>query len=331
MGVSNMQTIVINKSMVEKHLTMKDAIEAVEIAYGEFSSGKTQMPPKKYMYYEKGDLRTMPATFNERGMSGVKVVNVHPDNRRLGLPSVMAVIELVDIETGFPLAIIDGTSVTNMRTGAASGVATKWLSRKDSETVAFVGAGVQAWLAWLAIKEVMTPKFVHIWSRTLETSERLKKDIIDEGYTGEVHVFADLQASLYDADIITTTTPSRTPIVKRDWVKPGAHINAIGADAKGKQELESCLTGTSTIFIDEWEQASHSGEINIPIKQGHVTKVSTHPIGEVINGTSAGRVDDNEITIFDSTGLGLQDIITAWMVYEKVKHMKDVPRIDLLA
>jgi len=326
-----MQTIVINKSMVEKHLTMKDAIEAVETAYGEFSAGKTQMPPKKYMYYEKGDLRTMPATFNERGMTGVKVVNVHPENRRIGLPTVMAVIELVDMETGFPIAIIDGTSVTNMRTGAASGVATKWLARKDSETVAFVGAGVQAWLAWLAIKEVMTPKFVHIWSRTLETSERLKKDIIDEGYTGEVHVFTDLQASLYDADIITTTTPSRTPIVKKEWVKKGAHINAIGADAKGKQELETELTASSLVFIDEWEQASHSGEINVPHKAGLIEEMHMTPIGEVINDTAAGRVLDDEITIFDSTGLGLQDIITAWMVYDKVRHMKDVQRIDLLA
>lgn len=325
-----MQTIVINKSMVEKHLTMKDAIEAVEIAYGEFSAGKTQMPPKKYMYYEKGDLRTMPATFNERGMTGVKVVNVHPDNRRLGLPSVMAVIELVDMETGFPLAIIDGTSITNMRTGAASGVATKWLAG-NTDTIAFVGAGVQAWLAWLAIREVATPKDIHIWSRTIETSEQLKQDIIDDGYEGDVFVYADLEAAVYDADVITTTTPVRSPIIKADWVKPGVHINAIGADAKGKQELESELTDFATVFIDEWEQASHSGEINIPHKQGLIDMDDVTPIGDVINQVAVGRSSDKEITIFDSTGLGLQDIITAWMVYDKVRHMKDVQRIDLLA
>lgn len=325
-----MQTIVINKSMVEKHLTMKEAIEAVEIAYSEFSAGETQMPPKKYMYYEKGDLRTMPATFDKRKMSGVKVVNVHPDNRRLGLPSVMAMIELVDVDTGYPIAIIDGTSITNMRTGAASGVATKYLARKDAETVAFVGAGVQAWLAWLAIKEVMDVKYVHIWSRTVETSERLKEDIINEGFTGEVHVYADLQTSIYDADVITTTTPSRTPLIKKEWVKPGAHINAIGADAKGKQELETELTATSLVFIDEWEQASHSGEINVPHKAGLIEEMHMTPIGEVINKTSAGRVLDDEITIFDSTGLGLQDIATAYIVYEKIRHLKDVPRIDLL-
>jgi alanine dehydrogenase len=318
-GEKMMKTLIVPKKIVEEFFTMKEAIEAVEIAYGEFSAGNTQMPPKKYMYYQKGDLRSMPATFDKTEASGVKVVNVHPENRKLGLPSVMGIIELVDKETGYPIALLDGTSITNIRTGAASGVATKWLSKKDSKVFSFIGAGIQAWLAYLAIKEVRDIEVIKIWSRTESTSVKFATDIYNDGFDGIIEIAESPAIAVRDADVITMTTPSRTPVLLKEDIPKGAHINAIGADAKGKQETE--FHPDAIYFIDEWEQASHSGEINMPVKAGQITPDDVVAIGEVINKTVSGRLSDTDITIFDSTGLGLQDIASARIIYDKL--MKD--------
>lgn len=322
-----MKTLIVNKSMVEEFFTMKEAIEAVEIAYAEFSKGRTQMPPKKYMYFEKGDLRTMPASFCDTPAAGMKSVNVHPENPKTnGLPSVMGIIELVDKETGYPIALLDGTSITNIRTGAASGVATKHLAKKEIEVISFIGAGVQAWLAYLAIKEVRDFTIVKIWSRTEETSLKFAHMIQDDGFEGIIEILETPRMAVRDADVITLTTPSRTPVLMADDIPRGAHINAIGADAKGKQELE--FLPDANYFIDEWEQASHSGEINIPVAEGKLTREDVQTIGDVINEQSSGRIY-NEITVFDSTGLGLQDIASARIIYDKIMKDKKMVRYEI--
>jgi len=322
-----MKTLIVNKSMVEEFFTMVEAIEAVTIAYSQFSAGRTQMPPKKYMYFEKGDLRTMPASFCDTPAAGMKSVNVHPDNPKIGLPSVMGIIELVDKETGYPIALLDGTSITNIRTGAASGVATEYLANEYIEEIAFIGAGVQAWLAYLAIKEVRKFNTISIWSRTEETSLKFAHMIQDDGFEGDIRIAMSPREAVAYADVITMTTPSRTPILKADDIPRGAHINAIGADAKGKQEME--FHPDALYFIDEWEQASHSGEINIPVTNGDLTFNDITPIGEVINGDLVGRMSSSEITVFDSTGLGLQDIASARIIYDKIMKDKKMVRYEI--
>lgn len=319
-----MKTLIVPKKLVDKYFTMKEAIKAVETAYSEFSKGRTQMPPKKYMYFDKGDLRTMPASFCDTPAAGMKSVNVHPENPKIGLPSVMGIIELVDKETGYPIALLDGTSITNIRTGAASGVATKYLSKENSEVFSFIGAGVQAWLAYLAIKEVRDMKIIKIWSRTEATSIRFATDIYNDGFEGILEISETPSIAVRDADVITMTTPSRIPVLKEEDIGPGTHINAIGADAKGKQEME--YIEQANYFIDEWEQASHSGEINIPVTEGKITKEDVVSIGDVINGTRKGRIY-NEITVFDSTGLGLQDIASARIIYDKLMKDKTLEKL----
>ena len=314
------ETILLNQSQVSELIAMKEIIENVETAYKVHAERRVQMPPKEYIFYKKfrGDLRIMPCFIRGLNESGVKNVNVHPDNpRKYGLPTVMAMIELVDPKTGFPVSVMDGTWITNMRTGAAAGVATKHLARDNSEIVGLVGAGVQAATGLEAINEVMDIKEVRVSCRTCETRDIFAQRV-SEKYGIKATAVDTIKEAVQGADVLLTTTPSREPVVKSKWVSPGTHINAMGADAPGKQELDSHIMQKAKIFIDCWDQASHSGEINIPVHEGLVRQSDIMgKIGDVIIGAVPGRTSDEEITVFDSTGLAVQDIVTAWNVYEK--------------
>ncbi|MGB9936377.1 MAG: alanine dehydrogenase [Methanobacterium sp.] len=314
------ETILLNQSQVSELINMNEIIESVETAYRVHAERKVQMPAKEYLFYKKfkGDLRIMPCFIRGMDESGVKNVNVHPDNpRKHDLPTVMAMIELVDPETGFPISVMDGTWITNMRTGAAAGVATKYLARENSEVVGLVGAGVQAATGLEALNEVMDIKEIRVSCRTCTTRENFAKEA-EEKYGFKAKAVETIKEAVQGADVLLTTTPSREPVVKSKWVSPGTHINAMGADAPGKQELNSHILQKAKIVIDCWDQASHSGEINIPVQEGLVRQSDIHgKIGDIIINKIPGRTDDQEITVFDSTGLAVQDIVTAWKVYEK--------------
>jgi len=331
------KTIILNKSHVEELIKMEEVIKSVETAFTEEANCNIDMPAKKYLYFNQdngkspGDLRIMPCSVIG-SIAGVKAVNVHPDNpEKFNLPTVMAVIELIDPDNGYPLAIMDGTSITNMRTGAAAGLATKYLARKNSENVGLVGSGVQALLSFFALNEVMKIKEIKISSRTLESRENLAR-MIRDNYGIDAIAVETVEEAVTGMDVVTTTTPSRTPLVLSKWVDEGTHINAMGADAPGKQELETLLISRSNLIIDDWEQASHSGEINVPLSEGILGKGDIHAkLGDVIIGNIMGRSSDDEITVFDSTGLAVQDIATAWKVYEKALKKGIGHKMDLMA
>ncbi len=330
-------TIILNKSNVEELIEMHEVINSVETAFAEEARCNVDMPAKKYLYFNQdcekspGDLRIMPCSVIG-SVAGVKAVNVHPDNpHKFNLPTVMAVIELVDPDNGYPLAIMDGTSITNMRTGAAAGVATKYFAKEDSDSVGFIGSGVQALLSFLALNEVMEINKIKISNRHINSSERLAS-MIRDNYGIDAIAVETAREALTSVDVVTTTTPSRTPVVLSKWIDEGTHVNAMGADAPGKQELETELLLRSKIIIDDWEQASHSGEINVPVSNGVLGKGDVHAkIGDVLIGNKMGRTDDEEITIFDSTGLAVQDIATAWKVYEKAIKLDVGHKMDLMA
>lgn len=316
------KTILLKQSEIKELITMKEIIESVETAYKVHAERKVQMPAKKYLFYKKynGDLRIMPCFIRGLDESGVKCVNVHPDNpKKHDLPTVMALIELIDPKTGFPISIMDGTWITNMRTGAAAGVATKYLARSDSETLGIVGAGVQAETCFIALNEVMDIKEAKVSCRTCSTREKFAERM-SKIYGIDVMAVDTIEEAIRNMDVITTTTPTRIPVVKSEWIAKGTHINAMGADAPGKQELDSHILQKSKIIIDCWDQARHSGEINIPVHEGLIRKSDIQgKIGDVICGKIPGRESDQEITIFDSTGLAVQDVVTAWRVYEKAR------------
>ena len=262
-------------------------------------------------------------------MAGVKWVSSYPENSRVGLPSVLATIILCDPETSFPLAIMDGTFITKMRTGAAGGVAVKYMARKNSKVVGIIGAGRQAESQLLAISNVLSGiENVKVFDKYPEASQRFVERM---GRRLSVKIgLAQTIADAANADIVVTTTPAREPIVRKEYIRAGTHINAIGADAAGKQELDSGLVACAKVVVDDMEQAAHSGEINVPLAEGRITSADIYgDLGEIIIQAKKGRENEEEITIFDSTGLAIQDIICARYVYEKAKG-KEIAAFDLL-
>jgi alanine dehydrogenase len=304
---------------VESLLTMDEAIEAVKSAFIDHGLGKTQMPPKSYLFFSKyeGDLRSMPAYLEGLDAAGVKIVNVHSRNSARGLPTVMALFILNSPQTGAPLAVMGGTFLTNMRTGAAGAVAAKALARPESSMVGLVGAGAQARTQLLGISIMFSIKKVIICDRSLDKARAL------ESYARS---FLDCEYSLTtnpqeacSCDILVTATPSCSPLIEDSWVRPGTHINAIGADAPGKQELQSSLTRRAKVVVD------------VPISLGVMVAEDIHAqLAEVMLGKAPGRVSREEITIFDSTGLGIQDVAAGSVVYRKALKMGRGTRLAFL-
>ena len=319
-----MKTLILDGKTIKGLVGIREAIKAVEEVFKYFGEGKAQMPAKLYIHLDKyrGDFRAMPAYVEGIGACAIKWVNVHPGNKKKGLPTVIAVIILSDPANGFPLCVMDATYATALRTGAAGGVAAKYLARKDSRRVALVGCGVQAKTQLLALNELFGLKEASIWNVKHEQAIKFIKEMRRLTVL-KMSVSDSVRDCVKDSDIIVTTTPSRRPLVKLEWLKEGVHINAIGADAKGKQELDPGILKKARIVVDAWEQASHSGEINVPLEKGELSKEDIYAdIGEIVTGNKKGRGSKKEITVFDSTGLAIQDLAIANVVYKKARRLK---------
>ena len=322
-----MKTLLLSEKEVEQLLSMDEVMEAVESAFKEKGLGRVQMPAKPYLFYARynGDLRVMPSYLEKFDISAVKIVNVHPNNRaKFGLPTVMATIVLINPRNGVPIAIMGGTSITNMRTGATGGIAAKYLAKNNPKIVGFIGAGTQAKTQLMALLTLYGKlDEVRVWSRTKETRDNFATEIQQKypNKIANVVCVEKVKDAVKGADIVVTTTPSRKPLVLDPWVDPGVHFNCIGADAPGKQELDPAILKRAKIVIDDWDQASHSGEINVPLAKGIITKQNIWAeIGEIVAGLKPGRTSQEEITVFTSTGLAIQDAVTAELVYRKASE-----------
>ncbi|MET1123842.1 MAG: alanine dehydrogenase [Archaeoglobaceae archaeon] len=311
-----METMVLTEAEVRELVSMEEAIEVVEKALAAYTRGEATMPPKVYLQLENGDLRAMPARVGN--YAGLKWVNSHPNNPAIGLPTVMALLILNDPKNGFPLAVMDGTYITSLRTGAAGGVAAKYLARRDSKIVGFIGCGTQARFQLWAISKIFDVERVKGYDVSRKALESFSEYCESLGVDFES---CDAEAAC-KADIIVTSTPSKRPVVRDEWVSEGTHINAIGADAPGKQELDEKILLRAKIVVDDYEQALHSGEINVAVSKGLIDRSRIHAsLGEVVTGMKPGRESEKEITVFDSTGLAIQDIAVAARVYERASKL----------
>ncbi|MBK8171400.1 MAG: ornithine cyclodeaminase family protein [Sandaracinaceae bacterium] len=307
-----MKTLILTEKDVRALVTMSDAVSAVETAFLAHGQGKTRMPSKVYLSLPEygGDFRAMPSYME--GAAGVKWVNSHPENpAKHGLPSVMGVYILSDPASAAPLAIMDATWLTAMRTGAAGGVASKYLAKKQPRSIGFVGCGVQARVLLAAHQALFSNVELRMADLSGEAAARFAKEA-----NGRVTSVNEAVAS----DIVCASTPGRVPVVLKRAVQAGTHINAMGADAPGKQEVEGSVLTNAKVFIDDWDQATHSGEVNVPLHRGEYAQDAiTGTLGEVIAGKIQGRVG-NEITLFDSTGLAVQDLALARVIYAKARE-----------
>jgi len=310
-----MDTLILTRADVLRLTDMDEAVAAVREAFQAHAQGRARMPPKVYLTLPEhaGDFRAMPSFLD--GAAGVKWVNSHPDNpRRHGLPSVMGVFILSDPATALPLAVMDASWLTAVRTGAAAAVASAALARPEARSIGFVGAGVQARTMALAHR-VTHPDVTDLVFADVrpEAAQALAAD-----FGGRVGSVAEAAA----CDIVNTSTPGARPVVLRDMVRRGAHINAMGADAEGKQELETALTVAARVFVDDPAQAFHSGEVNVPLHHGDLAESDVvGGLGAVLTGELAGRTSPEDITVFDSTGLAVQDLAVARLLVARARAL----------
>lgn len=310
-------TLLLNAADVANVLRMDDVIEVVADAFRAYHRGEAQMPPKSYILLPdvKGDFRSMPAFVGDA--AAVKWVNVHPRNpTEYGMPSVLATLILGDKETGFPLAVMDATLITAYRTAASAAAATDALARKDSTTLGIIGAGGQSAFQIAAVSRVRKFTKIVISDARPEAAKALAERVLAQKPNFEV-----VTGTIQDAagcDVIVTVTPVSEPIVQREWIRAGTHINAMGADAPGKEELDPFILRAAKIYVDDWEQASHSGEINVPLEEGIIKQEDVKGgLGALLAGAIEGRTTAADITIFDSTGLAIQDAAVGKLVYER--------------
>ncbi|MFW6018925.1 MAG: ornithine cyclodeaminase family protein [Halapricum sp.] len=317
-----MQTRLLSADVVSEQTGIAEVVEAVADAFAADARGDVQMPAKSYVDLPQynGDFRSMPAYLDagDWDAAAVKWVNVHPDNeRRFDLPTVMGTIIYSDPETAFPLALIDGTTITRLRTGAAAAVATRELARADATSLGLVGAGMQA----------------HTQLEAIATVRDIDEVIVTDVDPGAVEEFIAAFGDRFDVrggtvaeatrcDIVSTITPVEEPIVEA--VGPETHVNAVGADAAGKHELSDDLLEAATIVIDDYEQCTHSGEINVPWRKGVLDDEDIYAeLGEIVVGQVPGRGDaggPDGVTVFDSTGLAIQDVAGAHVAYEHAEE-----------
>jgi alanine dehydrogenase len=320
-----MKTRILTRSELEGLADMAAIVEAVEAAFRAHAEGKSQMPPKVYLTLPGGDFRAMPSTVE--GAAGIKWVSSHPENpARHGLPAVMGVYILSDPACAFPLAVLDGTLITALRTGAAAGVATKHLTSGAPSTVGFVGCGVQAHFALHAHRVVLGDGFEALCADLRpDAAEAFAKEIRDQGLSARAVTVEEAAG----AEIVNATTPGTRVAVEARWVRPNAHVNAMGADAPGKQELATDLLAKAQIIIDEHHQATHSGEVNVPLAKGALSESDlTGNLGDVILGKIA--VDQSRLTVFDSTGLAVQDVATARLLFDEAQAAGVGTEVDLI-
>ncbi|MGQ9551394.1 MAG: ornithine cyclodeaminase family protein [Candidatus Bathycorpusculaceae bacterium] len=325
--------LILTRSDLEKIVTMKDVIDAMEKAFAELKRGTAVLPMRATITLEKkaGWMGVMPAYLEEMGSLSTKIVTVFQKNLEKGVPTIMAAVVLNSSETGAPLAIMDGTFITAMRTGAVCGLATKYLARKDAKTAGIFGAGVQARTQLLAVCTVRDIKkaFVHdvIEERAEEFAEEMSQKLKIPIEVGKP------EGIVKKADIITCATTAKAPFFDGNLVKQGTHLNLIGSFKPEVREVDDVVIKKSKLVVDQKSAAlEEAGDIIIPLKAGTITEEHIYAeLGELVAGTKAGRTSDSEITLFKSVGLGIQDCAAAWLAYTKAKEKRLYKEIDLFS
>ncbi len=314
-----MKTLLLDKDDVSSLIGMKDVIGAVEEAYKVFSGGQVdqpgyiglQLPSRrgeidfKLGYSKASELISMKA--HSGGFTN------NPAEH--GVPNSMGTILLFDASSCALICIMDGSLITGLRTGAAGAVSVKALARKNAGKITSIGTGNQARMQIRAIAEVMKIEEIFAWSRTPDTLTRYKADIEQE-FGIPVIIANSKKEAVEQADILITTTRGKGDLVEAAWVKPGTHIVAIGTDAPGKQELDPEIFRNAKIVVDSVSQCIEKGETWHALNKNVITKTDIHgEMGEVLLGQKPGRESDDEITLFDSTGMAIQDNTTAGKIY----------------
>jgi ornithine cyclodeaminase/alanine dehydrogenase-like protein (mu-crystallin family) len=301
---------------VEAAVPAERAYDAVRDAFVAHARGEWTMQPKLYVTnYPAGDFRAMPALGG--GHALLKWVTSFPGNPARGLPTVNGLVVLSDASTGLVEAVLDAGAVTASRTGAAAALAAEVLGRPGA-TAAVVGAGVNGRAAARSAKAL--GRDVLLWDVDRERARAVAADL-------GVGVAETLEEAI-GADVVVTVTPGKQILLAEGTLRPGQHVSLMGADGPGKAEIAVAEIARTRIFCDEWEQASHGGELAAAVEAGAISRADVTELGRVLIGDADGRRSDDEITIFDSTGLAIQDLAIAIAAYERAGDL-ELTTIDL--
>jgi ornithine cyclodeaminase len=321
-----MDVLLLTAEDVSRLLPMRDCIAVMREALAALAEGRAVVPLRLVMRVPQagGFLGLMPGYIapdgNKSGALGMKAVAVFPGNASRGIDTHQGAVLLFEADTGRLSALMDGGEITAIRTAAVSGVATDVLARSDAAELAVLGAGVQGRTHLQAIGAVRKIKKARIWSRNQARAKELADHQRDKlGFP--VEAVESAEAAVRNADVIATVTASPEPIVQRSWLKQGVHINAVGSSVPSTRELDTATMAAARLFVDRRESAlNEAGDLLIPMREGAVTAGHiVAELGDVIVGKNAGRRSPDEMTVFKSLGLAVEDVASAEFIAEKAR------------
>lgn len=332
---------VLNHEVLKEVLEMSSVLKVIEDVYVLKAQNKTEIFPMIFHEFEPGvaDMDIKSGALKDVDIFGLKLVSWFGKNREKNLPLLVGTTMIFDSNTGVPLAILNADHITGMRTGAAGAIGAKYLAKKDAKSLLMIGTGhiaqfeIAATLT--AMKNIETVRIYNPKSneKTITYAKNIA-NILKNNFNINTKVdfipVTSLEESVSKSDIIITATPSRVPMIKKEWVKPGTHFSCVGSDMEGKQEIDENIFKDAVIVVDDINQAINVGETEIPIKKGVILKENiTLEMGEVILGTKNGRTSDKDITIFDTTGIAIQDLITSKLAVDLADEKELGITIDL--
>jgi alanine dehydrogenase len=318
-----MQVLIVNQAEVRRLLPMAECLGVMEAALGALARGEALLPLRQVLLLPggQGAFAAMPAHLSSPAAMGIKVISIFPGNHGTPLDSHQGAVLLFETERGRLLAILDASSITAIRTAAVSGVATRVLARPQASTLALLGSGVQAATHLEAVALVRPLRHVRVWSRDPAQGARWAEAARARHAALDIQVAPTAREAVEDADVVCTVTSSREPVLKGEWLRPGAHVNAVGASVRTARELDSAAVARARVFVDRRESAaSEAGDILIPRAEGAIGDDHVQAeIGEVLIGRAAGRRSKDEITLFKSLGLAVEDVAAAHHVFAQAR------------
>lgn len=322
----------ISAEEVRSNLTIEEVLACNEQVYLQKSQENTVVWPTVFYEFDPGhaDMDIKSGYLPKQKIFGHKTVAFMEANTQKGLPDLVGLIVVFSSETGLPLGLVDGSSVTGMRTGAAGALGAKYLAKPDSKNALIVGTGNQARFQISALLTVFpqlekiriaNPRHPeHAASFTATIREVLLQEFGMDASAVSFEAVSDFPSAVSDSDIVITITPSHTPLIQKEWVKPGTHFSCIGADMAGKEELDPAIFADAVVFADDLVHCKQVGELELPLKQGVLTEEQIRgELGDLMLKKVAGRQSEEEITVFDSTGMALLDLAAAHILLKKLK------------
>ena len=327
----NCGTLILTRRDVAALLSIEECINAVEHVFRLHGEGKTQAPGVLGVHGHDGGFHIKAGVLRlDRPYFAVKTNANFPQNpKRLGLPTIQGIIVLADADNGYPLAVMDSTEITAQRTAAATAVAAKYLARPESKTLTICGCGIQGRVSLRALMGLFPLEQVFAYDVDSTRSEKFANALSAE-LGIKMKAVDQLEDATLQSDICVTCTPSKQFFLKPEHIAPGTFVAAVGADNEDKQELDPILVGRSKVVADLVEQCATIGELHHALEQKVMTKEQVHAeLGEVVAASKPGRTSNDEVIVFDSTGMALQDVVTSALVYERARQQGAGTTIEL--